>query len=375
MLRTLLALAGLALLAQTSTAADSYWVYLGGYTGGKTGGKGIMVASMDAKTGQLTPPVLAAEVGSPSFLAISPDGKTLYAVGEGGGGGKDGGPVYAFRIDPATGLLTKLNQLTSGGSGPCHVSTDKAGKFAVVANYGGGSVAVFSLNDDGSLKARTAFVQHEGKSVNPGNQQGPHAHSGFFDETGGFVLVADLGIDKVLIYKLDRATGAITPHTTPFVTLPPGSGPRHFHIDPSNKLLFVNGEINSTVNAVTLDLAGPGTAVTQSLSTLPKPTPGNSTAECRIHPSGKFVYVSNRGHNSIAAFANDGGKLTPIGHATDGIKIPRNFNIDPSGQWMLVASQDGNDVAVFSIGDDGLPKPTGTKVSSPAPVCVKFLAK
>ena len=374
MLRISLALFTLALVAQMATAADSYWVYFGGYTGGKSGGKGIMVASMDAKTGRLTKPEVAVEVGSPSFLAIAPSGKTLYAVGE-GGGGKDGAPVYAFRIDPATGLLTKLNQLGSGGSGACHVATDKAGKFAVVSNYGSGSMAVFSLNDDGSLKARTAFVQHMGKSINKGNQEGPHAHCGAFDQTGEFVLVADLGIDKVLIYKLDRATGAVTPHTTPFIALPPGSGPRHFEIDPANNLLFVCGEINSTVNAVTLDLAGDKTAVTQSLSTLPQPTRGNSTAECRIHPSGKFVYVSNRGHNSIAAFKNDGGKLTAIGHATEGIKVPRNFNIEPGGKWMLVASQDGDNVAVFSIGDDGVPKPTGVKVATPAPVCVKFLAK
>jgi 6-phosphogluconolactonase len=357
----------------TTSAADKHWAYFGGYTGGQSGGKGIMVSEFDAKTGKLTEAELAVEVGSPSFLCIAPNGKTLYAVGE--SGGKDGGGVYAYRIDKATGKLTLLNQLTSGGNGPCHIATDKAGKFAVVSNYGGGSCAVFSINDDGSLKARTAFVQHEGKSINPGNQQGPHAHSGFFDETGDYVLVADLGIDKVLIYKLNRDTGAITPHTTPFVKMPPGSGPRHFHIDPSNKLVFVNGEINSTVNVVALDLEAGKAEVVQTLSSVPQPVKGNSTAECRIHPSGKFVYVSNRGHNSIAAFKNDGGKLTAIGHATEGIKIPRNFNIDPSGNWMLVASQDGDNVAVFSIGEDGVPKPTGVKVNVPKPVCIKFVAK
>lgn len=355
-------------------ASGKYWAFFGGYTGGNTGGKGIYRSELDVKTGKLTEPELAVEVGSPSFFTIDPTGKFLYAIGE-AAGGKDGGGVYAFSIDAATGKLTKLNQLTSGGAGPCHISTDKSGKFAIVANYGGGSCAVFKIKADGSLEARTSFVQHKGSSVDKSRQTAPHAHCGFFDETGNYAFVADLGLDQVLVYKLNRETGEITPHTTPFIKLPDGAGPRHFHIAPSNDLMFVCGELNSTANVVKMDIPNGKFEVTQSLSTLPKPTPGNSTAECRIHPNGKFVYVSNRVGDSIAAFKNDNGKLTAIGHATEGIKIPRNFAIEPTGQWMLVANQDGNSVVVFQIGEDGVPKPTGNKINVPKPVCVKFLAK
>ncbi len=368
-------LSALTLLAVASTsaaAADPGRVYFGGYTGPGTGGKGIYTATFDKATGTLTQPELAVAVGSPSFLCPAPDGKTLYAVGESDGKDADGGPVYAYRIDPATGKLTLLNQLTSGGSGPCHVAVDAKGEFAVVANYGGGSCAVFKLAADGRLAERTAFVQHKGSVALPERQGGPHAHCGAFDPTGNTVLVSDLGLDKLLVYQLDRATGKLTPR--PPVVLPPGSGPRHFELSPKADFAVVCGEIDSTVNLVTLDLAAGTSAVTQSLSTLPAPVKGNSTAECRLHPSGKFVYVSNRGHNSIAAFKLDAGKLTAIGHATEGIKIPRNFNFDPSGEFLLVANQDGNSVVVFKLGADGVPTPTGAKIDVPAPVCIKFVA-
>ena len=347
-----------------------FHAYFGGYTGGKSGGKGIMLAEFDAASGKLGAATLAAEIGSPSFLCLHPNGETLYAVGE--GGGKDGGPVVAFAVT-ADGKLTEKNVLPSGGSGPCHLSTDAAGKFLAVANYGGGSTAVFALNDDGSLKARTAFVQHVGSGPDKARQTGPHGHCCFFDETGEFVLTADLGLDKVLVHKLNRADGTVAPAGS--IDLPPGSGPRHFHIAPGNKVAYICGEMNGTVNVATLDFAAKAFPVTQSLSTLPEKTPGNSTAECRLHPNGKFVYVSNRGHDSIAAFKLTDGKLTAIGHAKGAFKVPRNFNIDPTGKWMLVAGQASNNVEVFSIGEDGLPKATGTVIDTPAPVCIKFLAK
>ncbi len=375
---SLISLAGAALAVQAVPAqppSGKYWVYVGTYTS-KDGSKGIYRSQLDVATGKLAEPELAAELGNPTFLAISPDGKTLYSVGEVGNQGakKNEGGVHAYRIDAATGKLTKLNSNTSGGAGPCHISTDKDGKFAIAANYGGGSTAVFRLKEDGSFESRTDFVQHTGKSVNPQRQTAPHAHCGFFDETGKYALVADLGIDQVIVYGLDRATGKISPADA--VKLPAGAGPRHFHLAPSNDLMFVCGELDCTVHVARIDFKSGKSKIEQTLSTLPdgKPTAKDSTAEVRIHPNGKFVYVSNRGHNSIAAFGWDGQKLTPIGHATEGIKIPRNFNIDPTGKWMLVASQDGGNVAVFEIGADGLPRPTGNTIAVPRPVCVKFLA-
>jgi 6-phosphogluconolactonase len=291
-------------------------------------------------------------------------------VGE--GGGKDGGPVVAFGLDQKTGTLTKLNEDKSGGSGPCHVSVSPDGKFAVVANYGGGSCAFFKLGDDGKLAGRTAFMQHKGMGADPGRQKEPHAHCGFFDPTNGYALVVDLGIDRVKVFKIDPKDGGVSNAND--VVTPPGSGPRHIAIAPDGKFAYVCGELDSTVNVIRLDLGGKSEVI-QSLSTLPEPTKGNSTAECVLHPSGKFVYVSNRGHNSVAVFTvNEDRKLTAAGHIKGDIKTPRNFNIDPSGRWMLIASQDGNKVGVYEIdAKTGMAKETDVSVKVGNPVCVKFV--
>ena len=357
--------------------SGKYWVFFGTYTDGKTT-KGVYRAEMDAATGKLSEPELAAEVGSPSFLHVAPDGKNLYAVGE--APGKDGGGVHSWKLDPATGKLSDQVSLTSKGAGPCHISTDAKNQFAVVANYGGGSTTLFKLKPDGSLDSRTGFLQHEGKVFDPKRQGGPHAHCGFFDGTGTLVLVPDLGLDKVMIHKLNRETGDIAPHDPAFVKLPDRSGPRHLHIAPDNSVAFVCGEIDLTVNVVKMDVKGNKFEVVQSLSTLPegeKATPQLSTAECRIHPSGKFVYVSNRGHNTIAAFKYDATtmKVSLAGHIKGDIKTPRNFNITPDGGFMLIASQDGGKVGVYKIdAATGLAKETDFSVKVGKPVCVKFLA-
>ncbi len=355
-----------------------YWVFFGCYTDGKAS-KGVYRAEMDSATGKLSEPELAAEVVSPSFLHIAPDGKTLYAVGE--AAGKDGGGVYSWKLDPATGKLSDQVSLTSKGAGPCHISTDAKNQFAVVANYGGGSTTLFKLKPDGSLDSRTGFLQHEGKVFDAKRQGGPHAHCGFFDGTGALVLVPDLGLDKVMIHKLNRDTGDIAPHDPAFVKLPDRSGPRHLHIAPDNSVAFVCGEIDMTVNVVKLDVKNNKFELVQSLSTLPageKVVPQFSTAECRIHPSGKFVYVSNRGHNTVAAFKYDAAATTVslAGHITGDIKTPRNFNITPDGGWMLIASQDGDKVGVYKIDTaTGLAKETEFSAKVAKPVCVKFLAK
>ena len=357
--------------AADQPAPDSYWVYYGCYTGGAGGSKGITRSKFDAKTGKLSEPELAAEMGSPSFLAIHPSGKFLYAVGE--GGGKDGGPVVAFSLDAKTGELTKLNASTSGGSGPCHISVSPDGKFAVAANYGGGSCAAFQLKDDGSIASRSSFIQHKGNSVNKGRQESPHAHCGFFDPTGKFALVVDLGLDRVLVYGLDRESGALKEAHA--IKCPDGSGPRHIAIARDGKFAYVCGELDSTVNVIQLDLAHSKSEVVQSLSTLKEPVKGNSTAECILSPNGHFVYVSNRGANSIAVFqVGEDRKLTAAGHIAGDIKIPRNFNIDPTGKWMLIASQDGHKVGVYEIdAKTGGAKETDVSVKVGSPVCVKFV--
>jgi len=373
----LLALLAIPLLTLPALAADKYWVYLGTYTGKDS--KGIYRCEFDSATGKLGEPQLAAEVGSPSFLHIAPDGKHLYAIGE--AEGKDGGGVYSWKLDPATGKLSEQVSLTSKGAGPCHIATDAKSQFAVVANYGGGSTTLFKLKDDGGLDSRTAFVQHEGKVFDPKRQEKPHAHCGAFDGTGSLVFVNDLGLDKVLIYKLDPKTGEIKPNDPAFVKLPDRSGPRHIHIAPGNDVAFVNGEIDMSVHVIKMDVKGNKFELMSSASTLPegeKVVPAFSTAECRIHPNGKFVYVSNRGYNTVAAFSFDKEKmkLTQVGQIKGDIKTPRNFNISPDGKWMLIASQDGGKVGVYAIDEKtGMAKETDSSVKVGGPVCVKFLAK
>lgn len=354
-------------------APDSYWVFFGTYTGGKGGSKGIYRSKMDAKTGKLGEPELAAEMGSPSFVAVHPSNKFLYAVGE--GGGKDGGPVVAFALDARTGKLTRLNEDKSGGAGPCHVSVHPNGQHVIVSNYGGGSTKIIGVGRDGKLDAsNTSFVQLNGTGPNKGRQEAPHAHCSFFDPTGKFALTADLGTDLIWVWSYNSAAGVLT-NASGNIKMPPGSGPRHFTIAPDGKFAYACGELDSTVNVIKLDLDGGKSEVVQSLSALKEPVKGNSTAECILHPNGKFVYVSNRVGDSVAVFrvGND-RKLTAAGHITGDIKIPRNFNVDPSGKWMLIASQDGNKVGVWEIDPKtGMGKETGDSVKVGSPVCVKFV--
>jgi 6-phosphogluconolactonase len=356
--------------------AQTLWVYVGTYTSGKS--KGIYLFHLDLATGKLAPEGLVAECESPSFLAIHPNHRFLYAVNEVSNfGGMNSGAVSAFAIEPKSGHLTRLNQQSSRGAGPCHLSVDHQGKDVLVANYGSGSVAVLPIQPDGRLGPATAFIQHEGKSANPQRQEGPHAHSINVDATNRFAFAADLGLDKILVYRFDAARGTLTPNDPAAATIDPGSGPRHFAFHPNGRFAYVINEMGSTVTALAYDAAKGTLKPLQTLSTLPEGFTGNSsTAEVQVHPSGKFLYGSNRGHDSIAIFKidPDTGRLTPAGHQSTQGKTPRNFGIDPTGQYLLAANQDSDTIVVFRIDPaTGALAPTGQVVEAPKPVCVKFL--
>lgn len=367
-------LAAFALLAAGAWTAwaQEYWVFIGTYTAPK-GSKGIYRAKLDATTGKLSEPVLAAEASSPSFLAVNPNQKVLYAVGE--TSGKSGGAVRAFALDAKSGELRLLNESTSGGAGPCHLTVDPQGRFLLVANYGGGSTALFRLQDDGRLGERLAVVQHQGKGPNPGRQEAPHAHCTAFSPDSRFAFSVDLGIDQVKVFRLDADKGQLDDEGIADIRLPAGCGPRHIALTADGRFAYVNGELDSTVHVVRLDLARGGHEVLQTLSTLPQPVKGNTTAECILSPDGKFVYVSNRGHNTVAVFrVRADHTLESAGHVNGDIKIPRNFNIDPTGRWLLIASQDGDKVGVWERdATTGLAKETGVVIHLQQPVCIKFV--
>ena len=373
------------LAAMTTThaiAADppkELLAYFGTYTnGGKS--KGIYCYKLDLASGKLTEVGVTEGIKNPSFLAIHPGGKLLYAVSEVSEGGKPTGAVTAFSLDRKSGKLTALNHQSSEGAGPCHVSVDKTGKCVLVANYGGGSIASLPLNDDGTLKKAASAIQHEGSSVDPGRQKEPHAHSINVSPDNRFAFAADLGLDKVLIYKLDPVKGTLTANDPAFGATPPGGGPRHFSFHPSGRFAYVCNEMKSSVTAFKYDADKGSLTEIQTITTLPsdkQDLKGNSTAEIQVHPSGKFVYCSNRGHNSLAIFTVDEktGQLTATGHQSTMGSTPRNFGIDPTGQIVIACNQATDNVAVFRV-DQGTGKLTqvGDLVSVPAPVCVKFLA-
>jgi 6-phosphogluconolactonase len=362
--------------AADAAKVDKYRVYIGTYTG--KGSKGIYRCELDLSTGKLSQPELAGEVVSPSFLALHPSGKFLYAVGEiNDFQGKKAGAVSAFAIDPASGNLTLLNQQSSKGDGPCHLVVDKAGKNVLVANYGGGSAAVLPIAADGKLGEASSFVQHEGKSINKQRQGEPHAHSINLDAANHFAFVADLGLDKVLIYKFDADKGSIAKNDPPAANVEPGSGPRHFAFHPNGRHAYVINELANMVTVLSYDPERGALTPIQTETTLPEGLSKTSyCAEVVVHPSGNFLYGSNRGHDSIAVFAIDSeGRLAAKGHQGEGIKTPRNFNIDPTGHWMLVANQGSNSVIVFAIDPKtGALTPTGNKVEVGQPVCIRFLA-
>src|SRR5271155_2802720 len=351
-------------------------IFVGTYTS-KTASKGIYALRFDEHSGKLSLLTVAVESVDPSFLAVDPSGRYLYAVNEVGNyaGGKSGA-ISAYAIDRSSGKLTLLNQVASGGADPCFVSFDKTGKFLFVANYTGGSVAVFPLGAEGKLGAASALEQHQGHGVIEERQAGPHAHWIATSPDNRYVLEVDLGLDEVLVDKFDASGGTLTPNDPAFAKVEPGAGPRHLVFSPNNKFIYVTNEIGSTVTAFSYDAASGTLEAKQTIGTLPGEYNGpNDTAEIAMHPSGKFLYVSNRGRDSIAVFgiASKTGILTSIGDFLTRGKTPRNFVIDPSGHFLLVANQESNDIEVFRIdANSGELEFTGERLEVPSPVDIAF---
>lgn len=362
----------------TAQSHGKYLVYVGTYTEEGSKSKGIYAYRFDESTNQITSLGLAAETTNPSFVALHPNGRFLYAVNEVQNfKGPNSGGVSAFSVDRGTGKLTFLNEVPSRGADPCYIIVDKAGKYVLVANYTGGSVAVFPVLADGKLGEASQFMQHTGQGANPKRQEGPHAHSIDLSPDNRFAFVDDLGLDELKVYKYDTAKGSLTPNSPPFAKLDAGAGPRHFVLHPSGKFAYVVAEMASTVTAFSVDLNKGALQRLQTLSTLPKDFSGeNDDAEIQIHPSGKFLYASNRGHDSIAVFAIDSqkGTLTQIEDVPTQGKIPRSFEIDPTGNFLFAENQKSDSIVVFRIdGKTGRLTPTGKVLDVGSPVDVKFL--
>jgi 6-phosphogluconolactonase len=378
-------------LASAAGAAESvppepesgvFRVYVGTYTSGSGAEKsrGIYLLDLDLKSGKLGEPRVACEAIDPSFLAIHPSGKYLYAVSErSDDAGRGGGAVLGFSIDPATGELISINQQSSRGASPCHLVVDRSGKNVLVANYSSGTLASLPIDADGRLGESSSFIQHKGKGSDPGRQRGPHAHSINLDRAGRFAVAADLGLDKVFVYRFDDLKGTLAANEPPFAEVAPKSGPRHFAFHPSGRFGYVIAEMANTVTAFEYDDSAGALKEIQTISTLPADFRGRSyTAEVQVHPSGKFVYGSNRGHDSIAIFAVDSatGKLSSVGVEPTQGRNPRNFAIDPTGAYLLAENGDSGTIVVFRIdAQNGALLPTGQSVRVPKPVCIKMIAK
>jgi len=350
-----------------------FFAFAGTYTT-KTQSKGIYLFRYDATSGKLTPAGVAAETPDPSFVVIHPSGRFLYAVNEGG----KASFVTSFSLDAKTGTLTQLNQVPALGEDPCYIAFDQSGKYILVANYTSGTLAVFPIFADGKIGDKTTLSQDSGKpGPNKERQEGPHAHWIETSPDNRYTLAVDLGLDQVFIFQFDAKKGTLGPHIPPSVALKPGSGPRHAVFSPNGKFLFVVSEVVSTATSFTYNAKTGDLKQVNSVSTLPQEFSGrNDVAEVAIHPSGKFLYVSNRGKDSIAIFGIDPkkGTLTAMGSAPTGGKEPRHFTFDPSGNFLFVENQWSDTIVAFHVdSNSGQLTPTGDNVTVPSPVCLKFV--
>lgn len=364
------------LTTPSATASDGqYYVYVGTYTAKDS--KGIYAYRFDAVSGETSPVGLVAATENPSFLAVHPSGRFLYAVNETDKfNGKPTGAVSAFSIDRKTGKLKLLNQVSSLGQGPAHLSVDKSGRYVLVANYDGGSAAVFPIGKDGRLGEASAFVQHTGSSVNRERQASPHAHEIVVSNDNRYALVADLGLDELLVYKFDAAQGSLTPNDPKFAKISPGAGPRHIAFHPDGRFVYLINEMQSSIDGFSYEAETGTLRLLQTLPTVPRGfTKNNDGAEIAIDSAGKFLYVSNRGHDSIAVFGVDSrnGTLSPVEDIPSGGKTPRDFAIDPTGAWLFAANQDSNNIVLFHVDPrTGRLTPAQRELRVTAPVCVVF---
>ena len=370
MKRSLQLTAVLAVMVASAAPAADLFVFFGTHRSGTNAG--FSLAHFDTGTGELTRPELLLSADSPAFFEIHPDGRHLYTCNSG-----KPGAVSAYEIEPHTGQLTFLNREPAGGDDTCHLSLDRTAHFALTANYGSGNIAVFALKPDGRLGERTAFVQHTGSSIDPRRQTHAYAHSIVTDPGNQFALVADLGLDKIFVYRFNARTGSLKPNHPPFARVALGSGPRHLKFHPNGRWVYVINEIASTITGFNWN-AGAGTlGEIQTTPTVPADFTGaNTAAEIVVHPNGKFLYASNRGHDSLAVFAVDQktGWLKLVEHVSCGGKTPRYFSFDPTGRWILCANHGSDSAVVFQADENtGRLTQTGAPVPAPYPFCISFL--
>ncbi len=371
---TSLLLGALCLASVTLFAADPV-VFISAFASGDKAG--IHAFRFDSKTGGLQPLHRTTDIQNPFFLAVSPDQRFLYAINAEKFGGADDEFVTAYALEGSTGQLKRLNQQSARGTASCYLDVDATGRTVLVANYASGSVASLPVKEDGSLGEASSFIQHSGSSIDPQRQKGPNAHSIVISPDNRFALAADLGIDKILIYQLDAAKATLTPYESqPFVKMQPGSGPRHITFHPNGRHVYVINELANTVTCFDYIAASGMLTERQTISTLPTGFTGKSyTADLKITPDGKFLYGTNRGHDSIASYRiGEDGSLTLLSIDPSLGKGPQNILITPDGQWLLCANMPGNSVVVFRIDATyGKIAATGTPIEMPMPSCIRWV--
>jgi 6-phosphogluconolactonase len=379
MVLVLAVIGGIVPTSAENAAYGKYWVYVGtaNYEGAPS--RKLHLCSFDTETGELKLIGLAAETENPGFLAVHPNQRYLYATNEVGEfRGQKTGSVSSFRIDQTTGKLDLLNQVQSFGANPAYITVSRNGRFVLVSSYYGGTISL-PIEGDGSLGSATGEVRESGTGVNPKRQESPHPHAVVLSPDNRFVVTPDLGLDKLFVYRFDESDGSLKANSPAFVQAPAGSGPRHIAFTPDAKFAYTVNELQSTVSTYSFNEHAGNFKLRQTVSTLPRAFRGENTgAEIQIGPSGRFLYASNRGHDSIAVFAvsSRDGILSPEQDVSTLGKTPRNFVFDPSGRFVLIGNQDSDKVLVFRVDPaTGHLAPTGGNVSLGSPVCIAFAAR